>query len=118
MIAHSPISILGTGSISVCDYIHPSRFDINRMETRNRFDESGSWCINTRSYSRRGPVCGIDRKLTMMHLLPKLGAHSLHARTKFADQIVSSAMPIFGNTQGRYNYDSKNKEKEKQNRNM
>jgi len=118
MIAHSPISILGTGPISVRDIIHPSRSYDKRMETGNHFDESDSWCINTSSYSRRGPVCGINRNLTMMRPLTQLGAQSLHARTKLADQRISSTMPMFGSAQGGHNYDSIINEKENPKQNM
>jgi hypothetical protein len=105
MIAHSPIFILGTSSISVCDFIHSSSPYQNEVATRNCLDVSNSWSIkgdsrriHTSSYSRRGPVCDINRKLTMMRLLTKLGVQSLHAITKFADQIFGSTMPIFGST--------------------
>jgi hypothetical protein len=54
----------------------------------------------------------------MMRPLTKLGAQSLHARKKLADQRVSSTMPMFGNAQGGHNYASNNKEKEKQKQNM
>ena len=113
MIADSPISILGTDPISVRDIIHPSRSYGKRMETGNHFDESDSWCINTSSYSRRGPVCGINRKLTMMRLLTKLGAQTLHAIMKLADHRISITMPTIGNVQGGQNYDSIIRKKEK-----
>jgi hypothetical protein len=100
MIAHSPIFILGTSSISVCDFIHSSSPYQNEVATRNCLDVSNSWSIkgdsrriHTSSYSRRGPVCDINRKLTMMRTLTKLGAQPLHSTPNFADQIV-------GNTSG------------------
>ena len=40
----------------------------------------------------------------MMRLLTQLGVQSLHAITKFADQIFGSTMPIFGNPTGDITY--------------
>ena len=121
MIAHSPKIILGTGSISVCDFIHSSNPYENDVATRNYFDVSNSWSIksdsrriHTNPYSRRGPVRGINRILTMMTLLTKFGAQLLHASNKLADQIVSTRnMPMFGNISGENtnaHYISKNKQ--------
>jgi hypothetical protein len=111
MIAHSPKLILGTSSISVCDFIHSSSPYQNEVATRNYLDVSNSWSIkgdsrriHTSSYIRREPVSDINRKLTMMRLVTKLGVQSLHAITKFADQVFGSTTPIFGNHTGEITY--------------
>ena len=56
---------------------------------------------------------GINRKLTMMRLLTKLGAQTLHAIMKLADHRISITMPTIGNVQGGQNYDSIIRRKEK-----
>ena len=125
MIAHSPKIILGTGSISVCDFIHSSNPYENDVATRNYFDVSNSWSIksdsrriHTNPYSRRGPVRGINRILTMMTLLTKLGAQSLFVRMTLADNIVSRTMPANGNGLGGRKYDSILQQMEKDKTNM
>ena len=125
MIAHSPKIILGTGSISVCDFIHSSSPYENDVATRNYFDVSNSWSIksdsrriHTTPYSRRGPVRGINRILTMMTLLTKLGAQSLFVRMTLADNIVSRTMPANGNGLGGHKYDSILQQMEKDKTNM
>lgn len=117
MIENSPISILGTGSISVYDFDHPKRSYGIRMETRDNFDESDSWQMRTCLDSRRGPVASINRD-TMMHTLAKIGACSLHARMTIADNTVSNTMPSNGNSPGGVFYDSFKEEKEKYKTNM
>ena len=112
MIEDSPISILGTGSISVCDFDHPSRSYGIRMETRDNFDESHSWEMKTSLNSRRGPAASINRD-TMMQLLTKSGAQALRARMTIADNSVSNTMPSNGNSPGGVSYDSFIQEKEK-----
>jgi hypothetical protein len=112
MIENSPISILGTGSICVCDFDHPIRSYGIRMDTRDNFDESNSWQMKTNLDSRRGPVASINRD-TMMRPLTKLGAQTLHARMTIADNKVSNIMPTNGNFPGGNNYDSTNRNKEK-----
>lgn len=117
MIEHSPISILGTDSISVCGFDHPKRSYGIRMETRDSFDESDSWQMRTSLDSRRGPVASINRD-TMMHTLTKIGAFSFHARMTIADNSVSNTMPGNGNSPGGVSYDSIIQEKEKNKTNM
>lgn len=100
MIEGSPISILGTDSISVCDFDHPSRSYGIRMETRDNFDESHSWEMKTSLNSRRGPAASINID-TMMQILTKSGAQTLRAQTTLADNNISNIMPLNGNfTQG------------------
>ena len=124
MIAHSPIFILGTSSISVCDFILSNSLYQNEVATRNCLDVSNSWSIkgdsrriHTRSYSRRGPVCDINRD-TMMHQLTKFGAYSLHVRMTLADNIVSRTMPANGKGQGGLINDSIIQQMEKGKTNM
>ena len=112
MIENSPISILGTCSICVCDFVHPKRSYGIRMETRDNFDESYSCQMKTSLDSRRGPVASINRD-TMMPLLTNSGAQTLHARMTIADNTVSNIMPTDGNFPGGNNYDSTNRKKEK-----
>jgi flagellar motor switch protein FliM len=112
MIEDSPISILGTGSISVCDFDHPSKSYAIRMETRDNFDESHSWQMKTSLNSRRGPAASINRD-TMMQLLTQSGAQTLRAQTTLADNNISNIMPTNGNFPGGNNFDSTKGNKEK-----
>ena len=112
MIEHSPISILGTDSISVCDFGHPKRSYGIRMETRDNFDESHSWQMKTSLNSRRGPAAGINRD-TMMQLLTKSGAQTLRAQTTLADNYISKNMPLDGNFTEGETHDSIYRKKEK-----
>jgi len=119
MIENSPISILGTDSISVCDFGQPKRSYGIRMETRDSFDESDSWQMRIRKNQtfrtirlRREPVECINRG-TMMQLLTRSGAQTLRAQTTLADNKVSNIMPTNGNFPGGNNYDSTNRNKEK-----
>ena len=112
MVEHSPISILGTDSITVCGFDHPKRFYGIRMETRDGFDESDSWQMRTSLDSRRGSVASINRD-TMMHTLDKIGAFSFHTRMTIADNSVSNTMPSNGNSPGGVSYDSIIQQKEK-----
>ena len=112
MIEDSPISILGTGPISVCDFDHPSRSYGIRMETRDNFDESHSWQMKTNLNPRRGPAASINRD-TMMQLLTKSGAQTLRAQTTLADNYISKNMPLDGNFTEGETYDSIYRKKEK-----
>ena len=119
MIEDSPISILGTGSISVCDFDHPSRSYGIRMETRDNFDESHSWQMRIRKNQtfrtirlRREPVECINRG-TMMQLLTKSGAQTLRAQTTLADNYISKNMPLDGNFTEGETHDSIYRKKEK-----
>lgn len=112
MIEGSPISILGTGSISVCDFDHPSRSYGIRMETRYNFDESYSWQMKTSLNSRRGPAASINRDTTMQ-LFTKSGAQTLRAQTTLADNYISKNMPLYGNFTEGEKYDSIYRKKEK-----
>lgn len=109
-----PISILGTGSVSVCEFNSPSESYGIRMETRSNFDESHSWQMRTNLSSRRGSAASINRD-TMLQLLTKSGALMLHAQRTLADNNISNIMPTNGNFPGGNNFDSikGNKEKDK-----
>ena len=114
MIEHSPISILGTGSISVCDLDHPSRSYGIRMETRDNFDESHSWQMKTSLNSRRGPAASINRD-TMMQLLTKSGAQTLRAQTTLADNYIGNKRPSNGNPIGGEFYEIQTRNEESRN---
>ena len=121
MIEHSPISILGTDSISVCDFGRPKRSYGIRMETRDGFDESDSWQTKIRKNQpfrtirlRREPVECINRD-TMMPILDKFGANLFQAQMTLADNYISNKRPSNGNPIGGEFYEIQTRNEESRN---
>ena len=117
MFEHSPKSILGHSSSCVCDFDPPSRFYKIGMETRENFDESNSWQIDTSILSRRGlNICINDD--ANVHMMTIDGATTLYNRTTKSDHSVSNTLPTNGKFPGGTNFDSIFRRKERKKETM